>query len=187
MEFRFGGTRIEITFGFFAVLGAYMLFDRTGLGIPALCAIAAHESGHILMLWLTGARIAFLRFEPFGVRLGRRGLISYGREAAVYLGGVAANALCLLISVPLFGFNLFAAVNASLILFNLLPVGRLDGGQLLRVLLLRFGNAAHGEMLQKWLGFFVLVPLFAAALLLARQGNYTLLLTVGYLAATLWR
>ncbi|MEM1483357.1 site-2 protease family protein [Oscillospiraceae bacterium PP1C4] len=187
MEFRLGGTYFSISFGFFAVLGLYMLFDREGAGLPAICAVALHEGGHILAMYLVGAQIVSMRFYPFGVRLEKRGILTYGKETAVYLGGVAANALCLLIAVPLYGWNQFAVVNAALILFNLLPVGRLDGGQLLRLLLCRMNSLSRAEALQKWIGFVVLTPLFAISFVLLPQGNYTLLFTAVYLAVTLLR
>jgi Zn-dependent protease len=110
---------------------------------------------------LAGAQITAMRFYPYGVRLDKRGILSYGQEAVVYLGGVAANHLCILAVVPLFGWNLFAMTNAALILFNLLPVGRLDGGQLLRLLLCRTNSLSRAEFLQKCIGFLVLTPLFS--------------------------
>ena len=42
MGFKFHGTRYFFTFGFFMVLALYMLFDRTGAGLPALCCVALH-------------------------------------------------------------------------------------------------------------------------------------------------
>ena len=47
MGFKFHGTRYFFTFGFFMVLALYMLFDRTGAGLLALCCVALHECGHI--------------------------------------------------------------------------------------------------------------------------------------------
>ncbi len=187
MEFKFGGARFSFSFGFFAVVALYMLFDRTGIGVPAIAAVLLHEGGHILMMKLTGAKIDAMEFCPFGVRLQKRGMLGYGSEAAVYLGGVLTNALALLLALPWGGWNLFALSNLALIIFNLLPVGRLDGGQLLRLLLLRRLSPDHADLVRKWIGFLLLTPLFGAAFLLLPAGNYTLLFTAGYLALTLLR
>ena len=187
MEFRAGGTRVSFSFGFFAVLAVYILVDRQGVGLPALAAVVLHESGHIILMRLTGSRIPEMRFSPFGVRIERWGLLSDGREAAVYLGGVLSNLLTGGIIWLFCGWNLFTVVSLGLILFNLLPVGRLDGGQLLRLALGRSCPPDRADRLQKWIGFLVLTPLFAGGFFLAAQGNYTLLLTAGYLAVTLLR
>ena len=187
MEFEWGGTRYSFTFGFFAVLALWLLCDRSGLGLPALGGVLVHEGGHILVMRLTGARILAMRFCAVGVRLEKRGLLSYGRETAVYLGGVAANLLAAGACVLLCGWNGFAAANLALCIFNLLPVGRLDGRVLLGLALCRAGKPEQAAFWQKLAGFAVLTPLFAAALLLLPRGNYTMLLTALYLAATLLR
>lgn len=187
MEFKFGGARFSFSFGFFAVVALYMLFDRTGAGIPAVAAVALHEGGHILALRLTGAQIAAMEFCPFGVRLQKRGLLGYASEAAVYSGGVLANAAALLLALPWGGWSLFALANLALIVFNLLPVGRLDGGQLLHLLLLRRLSPDRADLVRKGIGFLLLTPLFGAAFLLLPGGNYTLLFTAGYLALTMLR
>lgn len=186
MECRLGRTRLFFSFGFFAVLALYMLLDRTGVGLPAILAVVVHESGHILMMHLVGAQIESMRFCPFGVRLERRGLLGIRQETMIYLGGVLLNALAVVLWVPFYGWTLFALVNAALFCFNLLPVGRLDGGQLLRLALYRHG-AQYADSLRKWIGFFLLTPLFAAAFLLLPKGNLTLLATAVYLAITLLR
>lgn len=187
MEFKVGGVRYFVSFGFFAVLALYMLFDRAGVGLPALAGVALHESGHIAALHLTGAEIAALRLYPFGVQLEKRGLLSYGREAAVYLGGVAANAVAILCFLPFTGWNLFCAVNAALALFNLLPVGRLDGGVLLELALCRCAGPVKARRISLAAGFCILAPLFAAGFWMALRGNYTLLLTAIYLSVALLR
>ena len=186
MAFRLFGTRFSFSFGFFAVLALYMLCDREGLGIPALAAVALHECGHILIMRLAGVAIPAMDFYPFGIRLEKRGMLPPGREAAVYLGGVAANALAAAATLALWGWNSFAACNAALIAFNLLPVGRLDGGALLRLSLGR-RPPRRAELIEKLIGFAILTPLFAAGFWLAARGNYTLLFTACYLALTLLR
>ena len=186
MEFDCRGTRYRFTFGFFTVLALYMLFDRSGMGLPVLAAVALHEGGHILVMHLTDAQIPVMQFCPFGVRLECRGALSIGREAAVYLGGIIANIAALLLTWLFCGWNLFALINLSLFLFNLLPIGRLDGGALLGLLLGRRLPFQQAEHIRLIVGFLVLMPIFAAAFYLLLQGNCTLLVTACYLAITLF-
>ena len=63
-----------------------------------------------------------------------RGL-SYGQEAAAALAGPAVNLTLALALCRLPGGELWAGLNLVLACFNLLPVGRLDGGRVLRCLL----------------------------------------------------
>lgn len=188
MEFKIASTRFSFSFGFFVVLCLYCLYDREGAGIPVLCAVALHEGGHVLALKAVKGKIPYLRFEPFGIRMVRSGLLTYGQEFLVYSGGILANAIVLLITLPLFGWCHFTIANLALLLFHSLPVGRLDGGQLLRTALShRMNNLNHVETVQRLVGFLILTPLFAGGFYLLPQKNITLLLTACYLALTLWK
>lgn len=185
MEFRLGDLNTRFTFGFFTLLAVYFLLDQSGMGFPMLCGVAIHEAGHIAAMWRCGAKIQRMEFAFYGVRLEKRGLLSYRQEAAVYLGGVCANAITVLGCVLLGRTGFFAQVNLLLILFHLLPVGRLDGGALLRLAVSRAGYPEQAETVQLVVGILFLVPLFCAALWLCRGGNYTLFLTSCYLFAAL--
>lgn len=187
MEIKLGGKRYIFTFGFFAVISVYMLLDRDGAGLLALAAVALHELGHVAVMRVAGAKIEAVRFCPFGVRLEKRGMLSYSAEAAVYLGGVAANLAALAVTLPLCGWNAFAYINAALAAFNLLPIGRLDGGVLLSLLLRRGCSLDTAEKVRMLIGFFVLAPIFAAGFWLLLRGNYTLIITAAYLAVTMVR
>lgn len=182
MDFSLNGVKISLSFWFFAVLGCYMIFDRTGTGIFVLCAVVIHECGHLLMLCLAGGRISRLILSPFGVRLEKEGALGISRELWIYAGGVLANVVSALICL-LFGWHsVFLGASLSMIFFNLLPVSRLDGGVLLRLLLQKTAAPERIDLISRIVGGIVLVPLFALGFLLLRQGNVTLLLTAAYLS-----
>lgn len=185
MGFNWCGRRYVFSFTFFALIAAYMLLDRYGVGLPCLAAIALHESGHIAAMWACGAKIDEICFLPFGVRIEKRGLLSYRAEMLVYAGGISVNALTACVTFLLCGTNLFMWINLLLCGFNLLPVGRLDGGVLLRLALCRVLLPDRAEQVQRMVSFAMLAVLLIAALWLARLGNFTLLLTTAYLATQL--
>ncbi len=186
MAFKLGNLQVYLSFGFFAVLAGYLLLDRTGTGSAVLGAVAIHEAGHLAAMKLWGGRVVYLGFYPFGVLLEKRGFLPLWRECAVYGGGIAANLLAGTLCGALGCRGTFLYANLALALFNLLPVGRLDGGVLLRLALdSRFPRQAR--CLELGIGFFILTPLFAGGLLLLPRGNVSLLATACYLAVALLR
>lgn len=206
LELEAGGVRIGFTFGFFFTLAVSALADYNGITLWALLAIAIHECGHIAALCCCGSQARAMTFSCFGIRLYKQGLMSYQREIAVYLGGVAANAaacaVCAVLLMPdglarlkpiLFAgavdargrLTLLMWLNIFLICFNLIPVGRLDGGVLLRLLLIRAGMWEHAQTVCRAVGLILLAPLFCAGLWMAARQSFALLFTSVYLAAGL--
>lgn len=101
-----------------------------------------HELGHIFFAKLTGAEIKKMRGGVFhlSISYNTNGL-SYKKEALVCLGGIIFN---LLFALFVFLINVqrndtlstFVLLNLSLALMNLYPVSILDGGGILKALLL---------------------------------------------------
>lgn len=185
--FKLAGTRFYISFGFFMLLSLYMVYDRSGTGFMALSVIAIHEGGHILMMLLTGAKLHRMAFYPYGIQIEKTTALSYAKEAAVYSGGVAANLATGLIAWGIYGFCPFVQYSLTLIIFNLLPVGRLDGGQLLHLLVTRNTNPITANRIESVVYFAILAILFTLSFVLLLGGNVTMLLTTIYLVSTLWR
>lgn len=186
MGFKLGGISCHISFGFFTLLSVYMLLDKQGMGFPILCAVAVHESGHLLFMAALGGRVERVELAAYGVRIEKRGLLPYEKELAIYLGGICANFIAVAACLAAGKGGVFLYANLLLAVFNLLPVGRLDGGVILRLLLERAGKIRLAPAVHTCVGVTVLLPLFAAALWMAKRGNVTLLLTCLYLFATLF-
>lgn len=181
MEIRAGHVRCRFSFGFFALLAVYMLLDTNGLGIPVLVSVTLHECGHLAALYYCGGYVDRVEFALYGIRIEKRGMLTYRGEALVYLGGVCANGGALLLCILLGKWGNFAQINLLLMIFHLLPVGRLDGGALLRLAMYRAGLERQADVLSCLLAILLLLPLFCAAAWMAAKGNYTLLLTAAYL------
>lgn len=155
-------SRVRVAFGFWLLTGWFGVVN----GWRALClvlfAAAAHEAGHWLALRLLGAEIRSLRIGPLGAVLetGAQSL-SYGKELAAVLAGPGSNLLWAW-ALSLLGPGWEAPIGAHLVLgvFNLLPVGPLDGGRAVRLILAwRWGPA--GEEAARWVS--AAVALAAAA------------------------
>lgn len=114
------------------------------LAVPALCVLlgageapmlaicaALHELSHIAVLKICGGRLVRFYQRGFGlqIRYSSAGLPVFS-QIAVSAAGPAANLFVAAAAIALGGYRL-AAVNAVLAVFNLLPVGGLDGGEIL--------------------------------------------------------
>ena len=111
---------------------ALVYLDGQGLVLRVALASALHECGHWAALAVSGARVRSLRLTAVGaeMELDSRHPLSYPREAAAALAGPAVSLLSAWLAAWA-GWYLFAGVNLSLGLLNLLPIRALDGGRAL--------------------------------------------------------
>ncbi len=165
-----------------------LFFDGSGVVHGCVVAVLLHEAGHAL------AYCALLRKRPvFHVGLGGIALywpvagIDRTVQTAILLAGPLTNFLCA--GICLFGAAqevrlarlLFGGVNLLLGGFNLLPMGFLDGGRLLMLLLERMFPIPKAVRIGWWMQMFCLLGL--SAFLLCHTDWRTraaLLLFLGY-------
>ena len=175
--------RVEVTGGFLLLTAWLNYLDRQGVVPLALLACALHELGHWAALRALGARVRRVRLTAVGAEMEVDRTLSYGGELLAALAGPGANLALALAFSPLTGGGLFAGLNLALGCFNLLPVGRLDGGRALHCLLsMSIGPAAEEAeaVLDRVLIAFLLA---LGVLLIGWGGSFTLLLVALWLLA----
>ena len=132
-----------------ALLAFALVFWLDGEGLLACAAPAAavHELGHLLALWLCGARIEGLSLGLSGARLDYAGALSRAQTVLCALAGPLAGALYALAACRIGGAFWLRSGAASLCLtaFNLMPVLPLDGGRALLCLAGPRWSARVGE------------------------------------------
>ena len=69
MTFRIHNTVLTLRFGFFAVLAVLLTLDGGVHVLPALLAVAVHETGHILAAKLCGMQIKSVTFGALGIHM----------------------------------------------------------------------------------------------------------------------
>ena len=186
MEFQLFHTRIRISYLFAAVLTLFFLYGRDDMFWYAVSVVALHEMGHLLAMWLLQAAPGEIDLCSFGIRISRReaARLSYLQEGLIHLAGPAVNLLICSFCLAAGGetLRIYGWLHLFTGLFNLLPAGNLDGGNLLSLLGQRFFPVQQ-EWVTKLTSFVVLVPLFTMGLLLVFQNpwNFSLLLTAVYL------
>jgi stage IV sporulation protein FB len=109
--------------------------------------IIIHECGHIFFLKLFHYKIISVEIFPFGGITKTSKLINtpINKDILVYSAGFIFQIILLIIFNLLFKinlitkytFNLFNYYNYSILIFNILPIRPLDGGEILRLILER--------------------------------------------------
>lgn len=141
-------------------------------------AALVHELGHIAAARWVGVGIRGMKLDLFGARLELGGLLSYGREFWIAAGGPLASFLSVAVLYPLNtlrgreGIELFLGASLVLGCVNLLPVGTLDGGRMLRSAVAWMAGDRAAEGVLRWTTGLCLGMLWLlAAYALLRRGE----------------
>ena len=126
----FGRKRVEISAGAILLWAVLFYLDEDGLVPLCLLSCALHELGHLLVLRLLGVRVRRLSITAVGAEMETDRPLSYGGEILAALAGPLVNLVLALTFCRFSRGWVFAGLNLALCCFNLLPVGRLDGGQI---------------------------------------------------------
>lgn len=119
--------KVKISPSFWLLAAAVWLVEPDLL-LPTLFAAAVHELGHIIALLAVGGRVEGFTLTALGGELRLSAGLSYARELPVALAGPLCS-LALAWGLAARGSFLTAGISLALGLFNLLPVGGLDGGR----------------------------------------------------------
>lgn len=188
LEFRFKNIIIAFDFSFFATVSLLILLSGNNYAVLGLAACLWHEFGHFVAMNISSVQIKRLVFYGAGIKIipdKRMDFTSFGTQLLILVSGSAFNFAAALI----FSFcsssaaGLFAAINAVIGVFNLLPLQRLDGGKIIIVIIYRlcgFQQACLLERYLKWLNV-MLIIIVLTAFAAAGQGNITLYITLCYL------
>jgi len=161
-----------IKFGLFiASLGALALNHPFAAACAIVYAIFVHESGHVLAMKACGMPTSGMFFVPFfgAVAIGKARAGTRGQEWFVAIAGPVFGLFSILPLIALGWLTgskewlLYAALAAFINLFNLLPIGILDGGRIVQAIAFSIAG---------WLG----IAVFALGL---AGGAYVLWWTAG--------
>ena len=185
-----GHTTISASNGFFMLLAVLLWLDEgVGLLAPALLAAAFHEFGHMITIHIAGGSVMEIRLTAAGaeMKFDQRREFSYWQDAAAAVAGPLASFLCAWIGLQL-EFWIFAAMCMGQGIFNLLPVGPLDGGRVAYALIAGAADDLRAERVLSLLSALTVGLLFGTGLVLLRKyGNPTLILTAGWLCMGIFR
>ena len=188
--------RVNISVYFAVIMACIVVLDHTGLAVLALICAALHEAGHFIAIAACHGEIQEVSFKTFGVniRLARGTKLSYTQECLIALSGCAANLICSLAALILFGNGImrnqmYAMMYMNLILcaFNILPISSLDGGRAVEAAMCGKLGFVKAHNVVHVLSLIFIAPLtILGVYLLVRTGyNFSLLVASVYLAVGL--
>ena len=138
VELKLKKTLLRLDFSFFAVIALFLIMDSSGFGIAALAACGLHEMSHLAIMTAFGISADSITFYGAGIRISseQTDRVKPPIRAAILLGGCAANFTAAAV-FRFLGNDAAAAINLFKGIFNLLPLGELDGAALFKMLAIR--------------------------------------------------
>ena len=138
IELRIFKTALRLDFTFFAVVTLFLLTNDSGYGVTALLSCAAHEMSHLLAMGITGAEVNAVTLYGAGIKIRSDNAerLPFTGQLAIYAAGCVMN-FTLAAVLWVSGAYEAAMINLITALFNLLPIGELDGARLLMLAAVR--------------------------------------------------
>lgn len=179
---------IHITTGFLAVMFGFMFMNKFYIGRIIFAFIFLHELCHLFSFLLFGADIREIILNPFGISMIYPFTMcqSYLKDIVCYLSAPLLNLLIAYIVKcnfpPTFYVRIVIAVNFLIGMFNLIPIGDLDGGQVVKSVLLMYFSPYTADKICFYISVVLLLPLCLGSLVLFyRTKNPTAVITSVFL------
>lgn len=173
--------RLRISPFLLLLLFAYMLIEGSFTPLWILLFSLIHEGGHLLAIWLLGGSVRSFQGGGQGFGIGIRSLSYRGEFWATFAGPITS--LLLAAAFAAMGLWTFSYANLALGLMNLLPIYPLDGGRMLRAILIETLPLHLQQPILQGIGLLFILPLLALAFwqFLASGYNISLLFICFYL------
>lgn len=181
LELKLRKTVLCLDFSFFAVIALYLLLDESGFGLAALGACALHETAHFAAMALFGVPAERVTLYGAGIRITSfLERVPPLRRAVILSAGCLANFAAALVFWRLGELGAFA-VELFTGIFNLLPLGALDGAGLLKMLVIKRCKAENVDRVMKTASIISAVFVAAAVISAGGAASFTLITTALYI------
>lgn len=182
VEFKLKHTLLQFDFSFFAVLALYLLLDDSGFGLAALAACAMHETAHFIAMAIFGLPVEQLTLYGAGIRI-TSSRIEYAKplHKAVILGAGCAVNFAAAFVFWMLGEYAACAVNLFTGIFNLLPIGELDGAGLLKMIMVGCCRAEKIDVIMRNASIISAAVCVAAVFIVGGGVPLTLIITALYI------
>ncbi len=181
MNLNFFGTKINISFLFVALIATMLLINEKLIVYMGLISCIIHEMSHLIMYRFFCKKPTQIHFELTGIRLiNNNAIISYKKEIIILFSGAASNFLLSSLCFLTNKFLIFGFINLFIGLFNLLPIGKLDGGRILTLILNHFQKSIIYKRIISTFFAIIILAFFVAEICLNTR-NITMLIIGAYI------
>lgn len=141
-------------------------------------SIFLHELAHLMAAICIGLKSSHIVLYAFGVNLKLKNTLIYSiaDEIILYMSGPLLNAIIAVITIPMLKYgklwNLLYWNNLVLFFFNLLPIGPMDGGIILKKLLTRRIGYRSGEKIINTISVILITALLICEIVLIRISSF---------------
>lgn len=195
MRVKIFGTSLEISFLVLASMTAIFIFDKKGSIIICFFSALFHEIGHLLAMKITGYRPLKIKLRLFDIQIidNNRTARRFTDDLFIVLSGVIFNLIAFLVAICIFQatknimFLKIAVINASIGIFNAMPVSTLDGGQAIFILCCRRFSPDVSAKILDVMTFVMIFPtaIVGFLILFNSKYNFSLLIISVYLIIVL--
>ena len=168
-------------FGFLALFFTMMSISTSPYPLLLILSYLIHETGHIFFAKIAKIPMRKIRLGAFHLRLRYDcSSASFKNELLVCSGGIAFNLAVVLLLLPFSSLNdkisFILLCNLSLAIMNLYPASTLDGGRIIKCILMIFLDERRANTIFKIISFVFafLLWLCAVYLLLIFNSNISL-------------
>lgn len=135
MLFKIKNVYVSVSVYFFLMVGWIIISDRINEFIYCLIALFLHEMGHILTIYKLKEKISVFYIIPFGFScsLKNQSKIKSNKMLKIIFAGPATSFI--VAGLVFLWTKEFAVTNFIIGVFNLIPLGNLDGGRIFRILM----------------------------------------------------
>lgn len=185
------GVKVKISFLTILIITFFSLSNSGNFYLYALFAAFIHEFGHLVAAIIVNCKISCVEFLPFGIRMRLTNAINtlpWYKSLFIIISGPLANILCfILIYLLNKGMCDAAITHLAIAIFNLLPIGTLDGGKILYEILGACFKFKKCQQICDVISLVVAIGLFflGSVLLIYTGYNFSLILTAIYLSVVI--
>lgn len=190
------GIKVEITFYFVAFIAFILSLKVPSNILITVISSLIHECGHIIMMIVLGNKPKKLRFELTGINIIRNKEINISNrnEVIISFGGPLLNLIIVIFCCIYLCFYdntiviTFACINLILMVFNLLPIKGLDGGNILFHLIIQYCDILFSSKVIKFTSVFFIVIIFiwGVYVLVVSRYNISLIMIAIFLILSLF-
>ena len=137
IKFKICGIKFKISFLFIFFISWLLIYGNDKIAYIYLISLIFHEIMHILTLTIFYVKPKVIYFSIYGLSIKKEKELPLFKEFIVLVSGCFGNLVIFTLAL-FFNLHILALVNLCIFVFNMIPLEKLDGGQILQLVCYKF-------------------------------------------------